>query len=281
MTRFVTFPTSAFTGDNLAAGEYTVRVFDSTSLTPLPNGVARRAFVLQNPSPSFTPASSGLSRTYYRRANATSVDTTTATWTGLNIADITQPKLLIAIFGRTGSSGSPGTVNININGTGAQSMGAQGPAGFNTRLGFIIVDKPAGSTMDLTSISSNGNWAAVGEATVAIWGVSGGTIVSSGFDMKNLQIADQTYSATLNVPAGGMVFAVQWPRAADSSLSITTALSGVDIDASTNLGTGPNSRILGSRTELAANASYGVSAVLNRNSGSQQEMVFGAIAVGV
>jgi hypothetical protein len=54
--KFISFPVADLDGNNLPTTLANALLHSTTSLTGLTNGVARRAFVLQNPSPSFTPS---------------------------------------------------------------------------------------------------------------------------------------------------------------------------------------------------------------------------------
>jgi hypothetical protein len=57
MTRIVTFPLSAFDGNDLIPGEYVVRVHDDATIDTLADGTYR-PFVLDRPSPEVTDESS-------------------------------------------------------------------------------------------------------------------------------------------------------------------------------------------------------------------------------
>ena len=61
--KFISFPVSDLDGNNLPTTLTNALLHATTSLTGLTNGVARRVFVLQNPSPSFTPAAAAASYT--------------------------------------------------------------------------------------------------------------------------------------------------------------------------------------------------------------------------
>jgi hypothetical protein len=61
--KFISFPVSDLDGNNLPNTLTNALLHATTSLTGLTNGVARRVFVLQNPSPSFTPAAAGVTYT--------------------------------------------------------------------------------------------------------------------------------------------------------------------------------------------------------------------------
>lgn len=107
--KFISFPVSDLDGNNLPNTLSNALLHGTTSLTGLTNGTARRVFVLQNPSPSFTPTAAGPTFTEIATgsSNTDLADGATQDFT-VNLSGVgAGGTLYLAYSVRSGTGGTP------------------------------------------------------------------------------------------------------------------------------------------------------------------------------
>ncbi len=202
--KFLTIPASSLDGNNLPNNLTGAVLSATTSVTGLTNGVAYRTFVLQNPSPEYTPTAPGISYIGSADSGASSA-TSSKTFTGVSIgaADANRTVIVCIAACLPGAGGTNDTFSsVTIGGISATKR-VVATGGDFLKLAIYTATVTSGTTADIVVTFTENHddcvvfvYRGVGLSTFTP------TATASGSNNANPR------NANLTTPAGGSVVGI-------------------------------------------------------------------------